>query len=78
MARPKSENRAETGTLSAISNDAVYPQHVFLRMAGLGKHAFAVLRRNGLPTARLGNRVYVRGADFNEFVAKHAAPGIGQ
>ncbi len=71
---------AKSGTLAAISSSAVYPQSVFQQLQGIGRHAFAQLRRRGLRTAKIGNKIFVRGADWDAFLAQpqQAAESKGQ
>lgn len=54
--------------LSPIQSDSTYPLTEFARRAGLGKQALRTARKQGLKVRRLGNRSYVRGNDFHEFI----------
>jgi len=69
--KKKSTGKGQT-LLGEISESVVYPLPVFEQLSGLGKHSMCQLRRQGLATTRLGNRVYVRGRDFIEFLATRA------
>ena len=64
---------ADEKSLGEICRDRVYPLPVFRRLAGLGKHAFTQLRRQGLSVSKVGNRVFIRGEDFMAFLAKQNA-----
>lgn len=57
-----------TRDLAPIQSGSTYPLNEFARRAGLGKQALRTARRQGLKVRRLGNRSYVRGDDFHEFV----------
>lgn len=69
----KTRKPAKENDLGEISRDKLYPLPVFRRITGLGKHALTQLRRKGLPTVKCGNRVFVRGADFDTFVSNQSA-----
>ena len=56
--------------LAPIEDGVTYPLPEFERRSGLGRHAMAQARRKGLRVHRLGGRAYVRGQDFNEFLAR--------
>ncbi len=64
---------ADEKSLGEICRDRAYPLPVFRRLAGIGKHAFAQLRRQGLSVSKVGNRVFIRGEDFLAFLAKQNA-----
>lgn len=55
--------------LGTIADDQTYPLAVFQKTAGLGKHALSQLRKQGLKVIRTGGRAFVRGRDFNAFLA---------
>ena len=57
--------------LAPIEDGVSYPLPEFERRSGLGRHAMARARREGLRVYRVGGRAYVRGQDFNEFLARH-------
>jgi hypothetical protein len=59
-----------------ISRDKIYPLSVFCEVSRLGKHAVAQLRRQGLKTIKCGNRVFVRGEDFDAFLVKQTASTV--
>ncbi len=65
-----SKNKSDSNELGTIRDDTTYPLEVFQRTAGLGKHAFAQLRRNGLPVRRVGNRAFILGRDFSAFLSR--------
>ncbi|GAB5442076.1 MAG: hypothetical protein Fues2KO_24250 [Fuerstiella sp.] len=54
-----------------IRDDESYPIQEFQRRSGLGKQALRQARRKGLTSVRVGNRVFIRGRDFNEFLRQH-------
>ena len=60
---------ANTRELAPIEDGATYPLDEFSRRSGLGRHALRQARRQGLPVRRLGGRAYIRGQDFNQFLA---------
>ena len=60
---------AQTRDLGPICNGVTYPLPEFERRSGLGRHTMAHARRNGLPVFQVGNRRYVRGEDFNSWIA---------
>ena len=55
-------------TSSCIQSGVVYPLAEFERITGLKRHAMRQARKQGLRVCRLGNRAYVRGEDFSEFL----------
>lgn len=61
---------ANSRDLAPIENGVTYPLPEFERRSGLGRHAMAQARRNGLQVYRVGGRAYVRGEDFNSFVVR--------
>lgn len=63
----KPRNRIALGPISG--NDA-YPLELFCQISGLSTHAMRIARRNGLVVHYVGNRGFVRGSDFLEFLAK--------
>lgn len=58
-----------TRELAPIESGCTYPLDEFARRSGLGRHALREARRKGLKVKRLGGRAYVRGDDFDEFIA---------
>lgn len=73
MAQQRTRGTVADKELGEISREKLYPLPVFRKITGLGKHAFAQLRRHGLKTVKCGNRVFVRGEDFDAFLAKQTA-----
>jgi len=57
--------------LAPIENGVTYPLTEFQRRTGLGRHALRQARRQGLRVCRMGGRCYVRGEDFNAFLAQY-------
>ena len=55
--------------LGTIEDATTYPMVVFMKKAGIGKHALSMLRKQGLKVIRTGGRAFVRGRDFSEFLA---------
>jgi hypothetical protein len=55
--------------LGTIEDGTTYPMTVFMKTAGIGKHALTMLRKQGLKVIRTGGRAFVRGRDFSEFLA---------
>lgn len=55
--------------LGTIEDGTTYPTPIFMKRAGIGKHALMMLRRKGLKVIRMGNRTFVRGRDFSAFLA---------
>lgn len=54
--------------LGPILNDASYPLPVFQKLVGLNKYAMRSAKKRGLKTRFIGNRTYVRGCDWNDFL----------
>lgn len=50
----------------------VYSRAAFMRTLGLGKAAWLRLKREGLPTATIAGRCFVRGSDFDAWIANRA------
>lgn len=61
---------SNTRELAPIENGCTYPLDEFQRRSGLGRHALRQARKGGLKVLRLGGRAYVRGEDFNSFLAE--------
>jgi len=59
---------AETET-GAIEQGDAYPLAEFERLTGFGRHAVRSAKRNGLKVRRAGNRTFVLGDDFIQFLA---------
>ena len=60
---------AASRDLAPIQDGTTYPLPEFERRSGLGRHALAQARRRGLKVCKVGGRAYVRGSDFNKFLA---------
>jgi hypothetical protein len=58
-----------------IRDDVVYPLPVFMKLAGMGRHAMRAARRNGLKVTYAGNRAYVRGNSWREYLDAIDAKG---
>ncbi len=56
-----------------IRLDEIYSLGEFQRRSGLKSWAIRTARRNGLRIIKTGNRLYVRGADFNAFIQQQDA-----
>lgn len=52
----------------AIKRGEVYPLADFMRRAGLGRHAMRTARSKGLRVRRTGNRGYVVGDDWLDYL----------
>ena len=61
--------RTDPEQLGTIEDATTYPMVVFMKKAGIGKHALSMLRKQGLKVIRTGGRAFVRGRDFSEFLA---------
>jgi hypothetical protein len=53
-----------------IRAGVVYPLRVFMELTGMGRHAMRAARRNGLRVTYCGNRCYIRGESFREYLDK--------
>ena len=62
--------KGNAATLGPIANDQVYPLETFKRLAGLSHWAMRQARRNGLKVRTAGNRRYVRGIDWSEYLER--------
>ncbi len=60
----------KSDALGPIANDQTYPLETFKRLAGLSHWAMRQARRNGLAVRTVGNRRYIRGADWSSYLAK--------
>jgi len=58
-------------TLAPIEAGVCYPLPIFMAVVGQGRNALAQARRDGLPVRKRGNRKYVLGADWIEFLKQH-------
>ena len=61
--------------LAPIQDGVTYPLDDFQRRTGLGRHAMRVARAKGLAVLRIGKRAFVRGEDFNRFLAAQQPAG---
>jgi len=59
-----------TAATGVIHSSESYSREEFLRRTGIGAWAFRTARRNGLRTAKVGNRTFVRGADWHEYLQR--------
>ncbi|MDA7980210.1 MAG: hypothetical protein MPJ50_15705 [Pirellulales bacterium] len=59
-------------SLSPIDATRVYPLRVFMQHVGMSKWAMRQARRQGLVTVRVGNRTFVRGQDWDRWLAERA------
>ena len=55
-------------SLGVIRSEDIYPLTVFYKLSGLGAHAVRQARRNGLRVREVGNRSYILGNDFYQFL----------
>lgn len=60
-----------TNSLVPIQADVCYPLPLFSDSVGLGRAALATARRNGLTIRKVGNRKYILGRDWLQYVAEH-------
>lgn len=58
-----------TVELGPIAANACYPLPVFRALTGLSKSAVRQARRNGLLVRKVGRREYVRGSDWDAYLA---------
>ena len=56
--------------LGPIESGTCYPLAVFAERSGLGRYALTQMRRRGLRVIRSGGRAFVRGEDFESFLAQ--------
>lgn len=59
---------AQNSLLSPINPELLYPMDTFHVLSGLGSHSVVQLQREGMPCYKIGNRKYVHGGDFIEYV----------
>lgn len=59
--------------LAPIEPGTMYPLPVFKATQGLGQSALTTAKRNGLLIRKIGNRKYVLGADWIEYVKTHGS-----
>ncbi|MDA1016058.1 MAG: hypothetical protein O3A00_16585 [Planctomycetota bacterium] len=64
-----------TTATSAIESSTVYPLRDFQRLAGLGNFALREARKKGLRVRAVGNRRYILGSDFREFLESQPERG---
>lgn len=55
--------------LAPIQVGSCYPLSEFSRRTGMGPAALRSARKQGLKVRKIGNRKYVRGADFDAFLS---------
>ena len=58
-------------TLAPIEPNKAYPLETFRDATGLGRAAFASARQNGLIARKVGNRKFVLGSDFIDYLKRH-------
>ena len=56
-----------------IKKGEMYPLQDFMRRVGLGRHAMRTARNSGLKVRRTGNRGYVLGDDWFEYLDSQSA-----
>ncbi len=59
-----------------IESTALYRAEEFCRRMGLGRRAYDLARRRGLPVIKFGKRVYLYGADVIEFMRRQNQSSI--
>ena len=69
-ARRKSSAEAAPAADAAIHPDTLYTLADFKNRTGLGEHAMRTARRRGLKVTYGGNRGFVLGADFIDYLTK--------
>ena len=62
-------NATKQQSLGAISVAETYPLPIFQRLTGLSSWAFRQAKRRGLKVKTVGRRKYVRGSDWEEYLA---------
>lgn len=58
-------------TLAPIEAEVCYPLPVFMNITGQGRAAISTARKKGLTVRKIGNRKYVIGRDWLDYVATH-------
>ena len=64
--------------LGAVDTTKVYPLPEFQRLVGFSRWAVNAAERRGLRTVKVGRRKYVRGADWDAFLAQAQSTDAGQ
>jgi hypothetical protein len=67
--RRRRDAAAQSATLAPVLLAAVYPLAVFKAITGLDNWALRKARRSGLQVRKVGRRHFVRGSDFDSFLA---------
>ena len=67
-ATPATRSADRTDGLGPIEPATLYPLAEFQRRTGWGRHAIRKARGDGLTVHRAGNRAYVLGRDFIDYV----------
>ena len=70
--------KKEPTELLPISVLEVYPLRDFQRRSGLQDWAYKAAKRKGLETARIGNRVFVSGEAWANYVKTQGSNGNGR
>lgn len=67
-----------TVAIPGIESGRVYQLFEFMKLAGIGRHAFRTARDNGLRVIRTAGRCYVRGDDWFDYLDKVAEQQGGE
>lgn len=75
--RPSGKSPDRADGLRPIEPGTLYPLAEFRRRTGWGRHAVRKARGDGLTVHRAGNRAYVLGRDFIDYVTGRPAAAAG-
>jgi len=69
---------ARPATLAPIEPDKAYPLETFQDATGLGRAALATARHNGLIARKVGNRKFILGGDFIDYLKTYGKVESGR
>ncbi len=70
------KQKLKTSDMGPIHADAVYGFEQFQKRTGQGRTALRSFRMQGLRVIRAGNRRYILGSDWIEFLKQHASRSV--
>ena len=70
------KQKLKTSDMGSIHADAVYGFEQFQKLTGQGRTALRSFRMQGLRVIRAGNRRYILGSDWIEFLKQHASRSV--
>ncbi len=61
----------DTSLTRVIADNRAYERETLLSIAGISRQLFEQMRREGLPTSKLGKKTWILGKDFLRWLETH-------